>query len=214
MANLSLLNQRTHDELIGELVAYAAGTPIVPHVSWRNRTPENVAARLQAYNAARITRILLDPPRRKLTPRQRRDGPDCDVFSAKSLIGLARENGDFTIGLRVYPDSASLPLPPVSRTVYLSRTAEELQAADFAVTAPLLSLTAYEPFMRSMRRQGIDKPIIPGITSPADRNTESMEAMTLLGGRLLVRNVGLHIYSEDNCAATLQLVTNIDSKKS
>ncbi len=88
------------------------------------------------------------------------DGPPGDLTYASELVELVKSIGDFSVGVAAHPE-------PHPRSVSLEadrvHTAAKLAVADFAITQFFFEAHHYFELVDSVRKLGVDKPILPGI---------------------------------------------------
>jgi len=91
------------------------------------------------------------------------DDPDLvasEFRHAIDLVELAREVGDFSIGVAAHP--LGHPRSPDRRSDRL-HLAEKLRLADFAVTQFLFELSDWTTLVQELGELGVAKPVLPGI---------------------------------------------------
>ena len=96
---------------------------------------------------------------------------------AIELVAAHPGVGDFSVGVAAHPEPH--PRSP-TRASDRQRTAEKLAAADFAITQFFFDAAHYFDLVESLRRLGVDKPVIAGIM-PATSLT-SIKRMSELQG--------------------------------
>jgi methylenetetrahydrofolate reductase (NADPH) len=126
------------------------------HLTCAAHTRAELTEIVTRYRNAGIENILAlggDPPKDL-------DLPAGELEYAVELVRLAREIGDFCIGVAAHPEPH-----PRSPSIGSDRrhTAEKLDAADFAITQFFFEARHYFDLVESLRVQGVDKPVIPGI---------------------------------------------------
>jgi methylenetetrahydrofolate reductase (NADPH) len=120
-----------------------------------------------------------------------------ELRHANELVALAREVGEFCVGVAAHP--AGHPDSPdlASDRRYL---AEKLALADFACTQMFFEADEWQRLVAELGSLGIEKPVLPGIM-PAT-TVASLERMRTMGGavpdRLAAR---LHAAAADGPAA-------------
>jgi methylenetetrahydrofolate reductase (NADPH) len=126
------------------------------HLTCAAHTRDQIRDIVSGYGEAGIENILAlrgDPPADL-------DLPVSEFDYAIDLVELIRGLGDFSIGVAAHPEPH--PRSP-SLEADRSHTAEKLRAADFAITQFFFEARHYFDLVDSLRRLGVDKPVIPGI---------------------------------------------------
>lgn len=151
-------------ERTGEVVEEisARGLTVMPHLTCIGHRREELVALLERYRDAGQRNVLAlhgDPPR---------DDPDLppgDLRRAIELVHLAREVGDFSVGVAAHPEGH--PKAP-DRASDRRHQAEKLRVADFGVTQFFFRLEDYLRLRDDLAALGVDTPIIPGIIPVTD----------------------------------------------
>ena len=223
--------ERTH-----ELVARLAGTELLPlaHLTCAAHGRAELVALLERYLAAGVRDLLAlhgDPP---LSATEAL--PEGDLRYAIELVALARDAGFPSVGVAVHPEGH--PAAP-SRATDLRRQAEKLRAADFGLTQFLHRASDYAAFVeavggdtpvvpgvmpitnvRQLERMaamsGTEVPLALAsrLHAAADRPEEvrriGVEHATQLCRDLLDAGApGLHFYTMNRAAATLEVCANL-----
>ena len=223
--------ERTH-----ELVARLAGTELLPlaHLTCAAHGRAELAALLSQYLEAGVRDLLAlhgDPP---LTSDAAL--PEGDLRYAIELVALAREVGFPSVGVAVHPEGH--PAAP-SRASDLVWQADKLRAADFGLTQFLHRASDYARFVdgvgvdtpvvpgvmpitdvRQLERMaamsGTEVPLslATRLHAVADRPDEvrriGVEHATQLCRDLLDAGApGLHFYTMNRAAATLEVCANL-----
>lgn len=133
------------------------GYEVAPHLSFGGDTRETVIALLQSYRDAGVHRVVA----------LRGDMPSGagihKLVNANELVAMIREHfgSHFLISVAAYPEIHP-DAESYSKDVYW--LGEKFRAgADNAITQYFYNADAYFHFMDECARQGIDKPVIPGI---------------------------------------------------
>jgi methylenetetrahydrofolate reductase (NADPH) len=126
------------------------------HLTCAAHTRAELTEIVERYRDSGIENILAlggDPPADL-------DLPPGELHYAVELVRLARSLGDFSIGVAAHPEPH-----PRSPSLESDRrhTAEKLAEADFAITQFFFEADHYFELVDSLRRLGVDKPVIPGI---------------------------------------------------
>jgi methylenetetrahydrofolate reductase (NADPH) len=223
--------ERTH-----ELVARLAGTELLPlaHLTCAAHGRAELVALLERYLAAGVRDLLAlhgDPPLSSDAPL-----PEGDLRYAVELVRLARSAGFESVGVAVHPEGH--PTAP-SREADLRWQAAKLREADFGLTQFLHRAEDYAAFVeavgvdtpvvpgvmpitnvRQLERMaamsGTDVPLeLAGrLHAAADRPDEvrriGVEHATRLCRALLDAGApGLHFYTMNRAAATLEVCANL-----
>jgi len=223
--------ERTH-----ELVARLAGTELLPlaHLTCAAHGRAELVALLERYLAAGVRDLLAlhgDPPLASDAPL-----PEGDVRYAVELVRLARSAGFPSVGVAVHPEGH--PAAP-SREADLRWQAAKLREADFGLTQFLHRAEDYAAFVeavgvdtpvvpgvmpitnvRQLERMaamsGTDVPLeLAGrlhavADRPGDVRRIGVEHATRLCRALLDAGApGLHFYTMNRAAATLEVCANL-----
>ncbi|MFE6647649.1 methylenetetrahydrofolate reductase [NAD(P)H] [Nocardioides sp. NPDC057772] len=153
----------TRDKTVAITGRIAAETELLPvaHLTCVGHTREEVAAILDSYAAQGVAHVMAlrgDPaegPRAEWTPTP--GGLDYAI----DVVRLARERGDFRIGVAAFPEGH-----PGAES--LEADADVLAAkakagAEFAVTQMFFRAADYFGLVDRVRARGVDIPILPGI---------------------------------------------------
>ncbi|MFD4327228.1 methylenetetrahydrofolate reductase [NAD(P)H] [Nocardioides sp. NPDC058538] len=153
----------TRDKTVAITGRIAAETELLPvaHLTCVGHTREEVAAILDSYAAQGVAHVMAlrgDPaegPRAEWTPTP--GGLDYAI----DVVKLARERGDFRIGVAAFPEGH-----PGAES--LDADADVLVAkakagAEFAVTQMFFRAADYFGLVERVRARGVDIPVLPGI---------------------------------------------------
>jgi methylenetetrahydrofolate reductase (NADPH) len=89
------------------------------------------------------------------------DGPSASEFTyAMELVELAREVGDFCVGVGAHPRGHPRSVDRASDRRHLAR---KLEAADFAVTQFFFEAHEWVELVDELGELGVEKPVLPGI---------------------------------------------------
>lgn len=128
----------------------------MPHLTCVAQRRADIEALAVGYRDAGVENLLAlagDPPL---------DGADDpgDFRYAVELIELAREVGDFSIGVAAFPEKH-----PRSPDLDADRRhlAGKLRLADFAITQFFFEADDYFRLVDDLARLGVDKPVVPGL---------------------------------------------------
>jgi methylenetetrahydrofolate reductase (NADPH) len=88
------------------------------------------------------------------------DGTSSDFRHAIELVELAREVGEFCVGVGAHPQGHPRS---ASRTEDRRHLARKLEAADFAVTQFLFEAHEWIQLVSELADLGVEKPVLPGI---------------------------------------------------
>jgi methylenetetrahydrofolate reductase (NADPH) len=87
--------------------------------------------------------------------------PEAELLFAGELVELAHAIGGFSIGVAAHPELH--PRSNGDRAADRARLAAKLRLADFAVTQFFFLLDDYLTLVDDLRREGVQKPVLPGI---------------------------------------------------
>jgi methylenetetrahydrofolate reductase (NADPH) len=146
--------ERTH-ELVVRINRETTMTAMA-HLTCAGHTRAELVEIIGRYRDAGVENVLAlggDPPKDLGLPPG-------ELPHAIDLVRLLREVGDFSVGVAAHPE----PHPRSSSLESDRRyTAEKLAVADFAVTQFFFESHHYFELVESLRRLGVDKPVVPGI---------------------------------------------------
>jgi methylenetetrahydrofolate reductase (NADPH) len=207
------------------------------HLVCAAHTRAELAEILDAYRHAGIENVLAlrgDPPLDAGTPHV-----SGELAHAIELVELAKEIGDFCVGVAAHPHGH--PDSP-DRSTDLAFLAQKLQVADFAITQFFFESSDYFSLVDELSRLGVDRPIVPGVMpitnartvtrmaemsgsavpadlaerihSVADLPDEvhkiGVDVATRLCEELLAGGVpGLHFYTMNQSRATIEVCSNL-----
>jgi len=146
--------ERTHDLVVG--INRDTSMTAMAHLTCAAHTRAELVEIVSRYRDAGIENVLAlggDPPKDL-------DLPPGELQHAIELVELVRGVGDFSVGVAAHPEPH-----PRSRSRESDRrhTAEKLAVADFAITQFFFDAEHYFDLVGSLRRLGVDKPVIAGI---------------------------------------------------
>ncbi|MDQ3107936.1 MAG: methylenetetrahydrofolate reductase [Actinomycetota bacterium] len=142
-------------EIVEHIHDRTSMTPM-PHLTCVGHTRDQVADIVGGYRDAGLVNLLAlagDPP-------DDGQGAAGDFRYAVELIELARELGDFSIGVAAFPEVH--PKSP-DRQTDRRHLADKLRIADFGITQFFFSVEPYFRMMEELTALGVDKPVIPGV---------------------------------------------------
>jgi methylenetetrahydrofolate reductase (NADPH) len=152
-------------------IATSTSMTVMPHLTCVAHRREELEAIVAGYRDHGIENLLClggDPPE---------DGGDLptDFLYASELIGLAKDIGDFAIGVAAFPE-----LHPRSPDVDTDRRylAAKLREADFGITQFFFDADHYFRMVDELAALGVDTPVIPGVM--AFVNVEGVRRMSRL----------------------------------
>ena len=142
-------------EIIEHLLRDTSMVPM-PHLTCVAHTPDQIVELVKGYADLGLDNLLAlggDPPL---------DGVEypTDFRYASELIELARDLGDFSIGVAAFPEKHPRSPDMASDRRYL---AEKLQQADFGITQFFWDADDYFRMLDDLAALGVDKPVLPGI---------------------------------------------------
>jgi methylenetetrahydrofolate reductase (NADPH) len=146
--------ERTHDLVVG--INRTTGMTTMAHLTCVGHSRAELEAIVARYRDAGIENILAlggDPPAGV-------ELPPSELEHAVELVRLVRQVGDLAVGVAAHPEPH-----PSSPDLATDRrhTAEKLAEADFAITQFFFEAHHYFELVESLRAQGVDQPVIPGI---------------------------------------------------
>jgi methylenetetrahydrofolate reductase (NADPH) len=144
----------THDTVVR--ITRETSLTAMAHLTCAAHTRAELTEIIERYRESGIENILAlggDPPADL-------DLPPGELHYAVELVRLVRSLGDFSIGVAAHPEPH-----PRSPSLESDRrhTAEKLAEADFAITQFFFEADHYFELVDSLRRLGVEKPVIPGI---------------------------------------------------
>ena len=153
----------TRDKTVAITGRIAAETELLPvaHLTCVGHTRDEVAGILDAYAAKGVEHVMAlrgDPaegPRADWTPTP--GGLDYAI----DVVNLARERGDFRIGVAAFPEGH-----PSAESLEADAdvlVAKAKAGAEFAVTQMFFRAADYFGLVDRVRARGVDIPILPGI---------------------------------------------------
>ncbi|NYI76511.1 methylenetetrahydrofolate reductase [NAD(P)H] [Nocardioides panzhihuensis] len=153
----------TRDKTVAITGRIAAETELLPvaHLTCVGHTRDEVAAILDSYAAQGVTHVMAlrgdpaDGPRAEWTPTA--GGLDYAI----DVVRLARERGDFRIGVAAFPEGHPSAESIEADADVLVAKAEA--GAEFAVTQMFFRAADYFGLVDRVRARDVDIPILPGI---------------------------------------------------
>jgi methylenetetrahydrofolate reductase (NADPH) len=226
---------RTHD-LVLQLASRGRSVPMA-HLACAAHTRAELAEILKAYRMAGIENVLAlrgDPP---LSGSE--TVAEGELAHAVDLVVLAKEIGDFCVGVAAHPEGH--PDSP-DRQSDLAFFAAKLEVADFAITQFLFRSSDYFKLVDDVSKLGVSRPILPGVMpitnartvlrmaemsgsavpdelasridavadQPGEVHKIGVEVATELCQELLAQGVpGLHFYTMNQSRATIEVCSNL-----
>lgn len=146
--------ERTHDLVVA--INRDTTMTAMAHLTCAAHTRAELEAIVARYRDAGVENILAlggDPP------AELELGAG-ELEHAIDLVRLVRDVGDFAVGVAVHPE----PHPrSASLTEDRRHSAEKLAEADFGITQFFFDAHHYFDLVESLRDQGVEAPVIPGI---------------------------------------------------
>jgi methylenetetrahydrofolate reductase (NADPH) len=129
---------------------------VMPHLTCVAHTRPQLTDIIEGYRATGIENLLAlggDPPE---------DGVEypTDFAYATELIELARELGDFSIGVAAFPENHPRSPDTASDRQFL---AAKLRMADFGITQFFFQADDYFRMVDELGALGVDTPVLPGV---------------------------------------------------
>lgn len=142
-------------EIVEHIHRETSMTPM-PHLTCVGHTREQLTEIVTGYRDAGLVNLLAlagDPPD---------DGREVasDFRYSGELIELARELGDFSIGVAAFPEVHPRSLDVDDDRQHL---AHKLRLADFGITQFFFTAEPYFRMLDELAALGVDKPVIPGV---------------------------------------------------
>lgn len=148
------------------------------HLTCVGHTRDELVEILRSYKDAGVRNILAlrgDPS----------DGPSAPWAStpggltyASELVELAKETGDFSVGVAAFPEKHPASESREQDSKFLATKARA--GADFAVTQLFFRAQDYVDLVERVRAEGVDIPVLPGIMPIT--NLKSVRRMAELSG--------------------------------
>lgn len=195
--------QRTYD-LVAQMASRGIFTPMA-HLICVAHTRVELIEILESYAQAGVVNLMAlggDPPTHE-------GAVSGELTYAEELVALAREVGEFSIGVAAHPGGH--PRSP-SLSSDREHLAKKLQLADFAVTQLLFEAGDWSSLVAELHVMGVEKPVLPGImpvTSLAsiprmaamgsavpDSLVAALENAHRAGGDAAVREAGISLATE------------------
>lgn len=159
---------RTHEIVLH--IHRDTGLVAMPHLTCVGHSKGEVVELLSQYKEEGIENVLAlagDPPK---------DGsrPAGDFRYATELIELAREVGDFSIGVAAFPEVH--PKSP-DRESDRRHLAAKLEMADFGITQFFYDVEPYFRMRDELDQLGVSTPVLPGVMPSIDEGVRRMAAM-------------------------------------
>jgi methylenetetrahydrofolate reductase (NADPH) len=208
---------------------------VMPHLTCVAHTRPQLVEIIEGYRATGIENLLAlggDPPE---------DGVEypSDFAYATELIELARELGDFSIGVAAFPENHPRSADTSSDRRHL---AHKLRMADFGITQFFFDADDYFRMVDELAALGVHTPVVPGVFAfvnvdqarrfagingaripaglerrldlvsgdPPEVRALAVEVCTELSERLLAGGApGLHIYTLNFSRATTEIWANL-----
>ena len=130
--------------------------PAMPHLTCVGHTRAELVDLLVSYRAHGVDNVLAlagDPPK---------DGsdPGGDFVYATELLALAREVGDFSVGVAAFPEVHPRSVDRATDRRFL---AAKLAAADFGMTQFFWNADHYRVMVEELGALGCTTPVLPGV---------------------------------------------------
>jgi methylenetetrahydrofolate reductase (NADPH) len=130
--------------------------PAMPHLTCVGHTRAELVDLLESYQSQGVDNVLAlagDPPK---------DGsdPGGDFVYATELVALAREVGDFSVGVAAFPEVHPRSTDRATDRRFL---AAKLEAADFGMTQFFWEAEHYRTMIEELGALGCMTPILPGV---------------------------------------------------
>jgi methylenetetrahydrofolate reductase (NADH) len=163
--------ERTHDLVVQ--INRDTSLTAMAHLTCAAHSRAELIEIVSRYRDAGVENILAlrgDPPKDL-------DLPPGELAHACDLIALAREVGDFSVGVAVHPEGHPAS---TSRREDRRRQAEKLAVADFGISQFFFEPQVWFDFLDDVRELGVTTPVIPGIMPVL--NVKSVKRMAEMSG--------------------------------
>jgi methylenetetrahydrofolate reductase (NADPH) len=147
---------------IAEELTSRTGIPTVAHLTCVGSTREELSSILNHYKSAGISSILAlrgDPTG---GPRAAWEVHSGGLNHAEDLVEMARERGDFTIGVAAFPDGHPASNGNFDQDIDVLLR-KESKGASFATTQFFFEYERYEALVEGLASKGSSLPIVAGI---------------------------------------------------
>jgi len=130
--------------------------PAMPHLTCVGHSRTELVDLLESYRAHGVDNVLAlagDPPK---------DGsePGGDFVYATELVALAREVGDFSVGVAAFPEVHPRSVDRATDRRFL---AAKLNAADFGMSQFFWDADHYRVMVEELAALGCTTPVLPGV---------------------------------------------------
>ncbi|WP_421121072.1 methylenetetrahydrofolate reductase [Aquihabitans daechungensis] len=130
--------------------------PAMPHLTCVGHTRAELVDLLESYRSQGVDNVLAlagDPPK---------DGsdPGGDFVYATELVALAREVGEFSVGVAAFPEVHPRSSDRATDRRFL---AAKLDAADFGMTQFFWNADHYRVMVEELEALGCTTPVLPGV---------------------------------------------------
>jgi methylenetetrahydrofolate reductase (NADPH) len=162
---------RTHDLVVR--INRDTSMTAMAHLTCAAHARGELVGILGRYRDAGVDNVLAlrgDPPKDL-------NLPEGDLAHATDLIQLAREVGDFSIGVAVHPEGHPAS---TDRREDRRRQAEKLASADFGISQFFFEADVWFEFLGDLDELGVTTPVIPGIMPVT--NVKSVKRMAEMSG--------------------------------
>lgn len=159
---------RTHE--VVSHIHQETGLVAMPHLTCVGHTRDEVLELLSQYRDEGIENVLAlagDPPKDGSTPAG-------DFTYATELIEVAREVGDFSVGVAVFPEVH--PRSP-DRESDRRHLATKLEMADFGITQFGFEAEPYFRMRDELDALGVSTPVLPGVMPFVHEGVQRMAKM-------------------------------------
>jgi methylenetetrahydrofolate reductase (NADPH) len=163
--------ERTHEIVVR--INRETSLTAMAHLTCAAHSRDELTGIITRYRDAGVENILAlggDPPKEL-------NLPDGELKHAHELVTLARELGDFSVGVAVHPEGHPAS---TNRADDRRRQSEKLALADFGVSQFFFEAEVWFEFLSDLRELGVTTPVIPGIMPVL--NVKSVKRMAEMSG--------------------------------
>jgi methylenetetrahydrofolate reductase (NADPH) len=151
-------------------IQHDLGITAMPHLTCVAHSRDEIATIIDTYHGDGVENLLA---LHGDLPAGATEVPSESFRYAVDLVRVARERGEFSIGVAAHPEGHPLA---TGREADLDHHAAKLGVADFAITQFFYRVEHYERFVERLAARGVHTPIIAGVMPPT--NAEAVARMS------------------------------------